>query len=386
MRNVAGMSGTRGTGDDGAGPTRRTLRAAGQGWKSIKRAVEKRFDLFDPLELVAYRSEGRTDLLRVRGRVEEEKGLRKSADGDGLFRNIGNTIRRLESDEIPGARVVARFDGVEARDETDREGFFEIELAPSNPVSPGWHEVSLEILGSMAGGAGVEAAAEVLVPDPGAEFAVISDLDDTVIRTYANRTWTKVRTIFARDAASRSMMAGAAPLYQAMAGGPGGGAENPFFYVSRSGWGLYDLFVDFLDDRGFPHGAMYLQDIALVEEKSPKLGSEHHKLDTIRGLMDDYPDLPFVLIGDSGQEDPERYRDIVRDRPDRVRAVLVRDVTPPERDREVRRIVQEVQEMGVLMAAAESSVSLARAAADFDLVPHDAIDEVRRRMVESGED
>lgn len=58
------------------------------------------------------------------------------------------------------------------------------------------------------------------------------------------------------------------------------------------------------------------------------------------------------------------------------------NVTPPDRDREVRRIVAEVQSLGIPMAAAESSVSLARAAADFDLVPHSAIDDVRRSMIE----
>lgn len=97
--------------------------------------------------------------------------------------------------------------------------------------------------------------------------------------------------------------------------------------------------------------------------------------------MEDYPELRFVLFGDSGQDDPETFRDIARERPDRVHAALLRDVTPPDRDREVRRIVEEVQRLGVPIAAAESSVSLARAAADFDLVPHRAIDEVRRSMI-----
>ncbi|MBW3554414.1 MAG: DUF2183 domain-containing protein [Gemmatimonadetes bacterium] len=369
--------------------TRRALRAGARSLNTAKRAVERRFGLFDPLEVLAYRSEGRPDRLRVRGRIVERQGVQKSGGEQSLLRNITNTIRRLESDEIPGARVSARFRGAEARGETDAEGFFEMEVRPSAAVEPGWQEVELELLGSMAGGEGLKATAEVLVPSPAAEFVVVSDLDDTVIRTGATRTWRKIRSVFGNSATSRSMMPGAAPLYQALEwGADGNDAEdaNPFFYVSKSGWGLYDLFVEFLDQRGFPRGGMYLQDLALIEDKSEKLGSENHKLDTINALMDDYPDLPFVLIGDSGQHDPELYRDIVRDRPDRVRAVLVRDVTPQERDREVRRVVEEVQSMGVLMAAAESSVSLARAAADFDLVPHSAIDAVRRKMVEGDEE
>ena len=193
---------------------------------------------------------------------------------------------------------------------------------------------------------------------------------------------TEIRIVFANSAKSRSAMPGAPALYRALEEGADRAGWNPFFYVSRSGWGLYDLFELFLADNGLPKGPLLLQDIAILEEKSDVLGSEDHKRDTILRLMDEYPELPFVLVGDSGQDDPEIYRDIARERADRVRAILVRDVTPEERDREMRQVVQEVEEeLGVPMAAAESSISLARAAADFGLVHHDAIAEVRSEMV-----
>jgi phosphatidate phosphatase APP1 len=165
--------------------------------------------------------------------------------------------------------------------------------------------------------------------------------------------------------------------------GPDREGANPFFYVSNSGWGLYDLIRTFMEANDLPRGPLYLQDIAIIEPKSRHIGSENHKRDVISGLFDDYPELKFVLIGDSGQEDPETYLDMVKEHgPERVRAVLIRAVTPPERDSEVRQIIQEIADHGVAAAAAESSVSLARAAADFDLIPDDAIPEVREAMVE----
>ena len=223
--------------DTHAGPTRRALRRVRRGLRKVKFGVERRFGLFDPLVLLAYRSEGTPELLRVRGRVVERTGVEKPDEGGSVFRNILNTFHRLESDEIPGARVIARYRGVEARDETDAEGYFEMELRPGEGVEAGWHDVELEILGSMAGGAGVATTAEVLVPSPEAEFVVVSNLDDTVIRSHATETWTRIRTVFAQSASSRSTMPGAAPLYSALEGGPDGDGSNPFFYVSRSGWG-----------------------------------------------------------------------------------------------------------------------------------------------------
>ena len=360
----------------------RTFADAQHRWDRLKLSAKKRLGLFEPLQVLPYRSHGTPDKLRVKGRILERKGVEKGGSG-GAVRNVLNTVRRFESDEIPGAEVDVRFGDVSQRQTTDLEGYFNVTLQPEQPLDSGWHEVEVELLDSMAGGAGLSATAEVMVPPQDAEFLVVSDLDDTVIETRATDLLTELRIVLFSSARTRSPMPGAAPLYRALEGGPDGQGWNPFYYVSLSGWGLYDLFEEFLDRNDLPKGPLFLHDIAIVEEKSERLGHEDHKRETIRQLLEDYPDLPFVLIGDSGQGDPETYRSIAREHRDRVRAVLIRDVSPPDRDREVRRIMQELEDMGIRAAAAESSISLARAAADFDLIPGEAIDEVRQGMVEA---
>lgn len=356
-------------------------------WDNFKLELKKHLDRFDPLTLQVYRGHGRDGWLRVVGRLIEDKGVEDGSDDAGVLENVANTVRRFESDEIPGARIVARYGDTDlAQGQTDHEGFFDLTIETESELEPGWVDVELEVLESLAGGAGLKATAGVMVPPPDAEFAVISDVDDTVLETRATDLLTEIRLVFARSVAQRTPMPGAAPLYRKLEGGPDGQGWNPFFYVSNSGWGLYDLIESFLDRNELPRGPIYLQDIAIIEPKSPNIGSESHKRSTILRLLEDYPDLQFVLIGDSGQEDPETYRDLVRDQPDRIRAVLIRAVTPPDRDSEVRQIVQEIADAGVAAAAAESSVSLARAAADFGLIPSEAISEVREGMVKGRED
>ena len=56
--------------------------------------------------------------------------------------------------------------------------------------------------------------------------------------------------------------------------------------------------------------------------------SARFKARTIISLMSEHPALEWVLIGDSGQHDPEAYAAVVRSRPDRVRAIYIRDVPP----------------------------------------------------------
>src|SRR3546814_6066391 len=62
--------------------------------------------------------------------------------------------------------------------------------------------------------------------------------------------------------------------------------------------------------------------------------AKDHKLALIRNMLELYDQFPFVLIGDSGQRDPEIYAQVVREHPGRVAAIYIRDVTRnPERDR-----------------------------------------------------
>ncbi|MFA7265824.1 MAG: phosphatase domain-containing protein, partial [Candidatus Nanopelagicales bacterium] len=47
----------------------------------------------------------------------------------------------------------------------------------------------------------------------------------------------------------------------------------------------------------------------------------------IRRILDAYPDLDFVLLGDSGEHDVQVYQDFLKSDPDRIRVAFIRDVT-----------------------------------------------------------
>ena len=60
-----------------------------------------------PFRIVPYRGHGTTDTLYVRGRVLEGKPIPPASEHDSAWRNLAHTLRRLESDEVPAARVRA---------------------------------------------------------------------------------------------------------------------------------------------------------------------------------------------------------------------------------------------------------------------------------------
>jgi hypothetical protein len=82
-----------------------------------------------------------------------------------------------------------------------------------------------------------------------------------------------------------------------------------------------------------------------------------------------YRDLPFVLIGDSGQRDPEIYARLVGENPGRVLAVYVRNVSrDPARVRAIEALAAEVAEAGSALLLAADSVAMAEHAAGRGLV------------------
>lgn len=345
-----------------------------------------RFDRFDNPRIHAYRGYGTRHEIRLKGRVLDDKHPRTS-EADSVWRNVVNTLRRIASDDIPGARVRLRLDaaGVEEEVVTDDEGYFELRIPLSEPLPDGrlWHDVSLELLApDPREPEDARVTGHVIVPPEDAEFGILSDLDDTVVRSGASDKLRFARTVLLNNAHTRVPFAGCGAFYRALEEGPDGRGHNPVFYVSSSPWNFYSLFTEFLDAHGIPRGPIFLKDFGFSQGKLLRAGHEEYKYERACRLLAAYPDLPFVLIGDSGQSDPEVYRRVVREHPGRIRAVYVRDVTAPERDREVHAIAEEVEAEGVPMVLAETTLDAAEHAAEIGLIRKEALEEVRAEREE----
>ena len=358
------------------------------GWKRLPvaagRAVEARFDLLKfrlkrragrlgPIEILAYRGHGTPRSLFMKGRVLEEKGITRSSSTDTLGNNLRNMVRRFASGEVPFARVRARFVEQEQEAVADAEGFFDLRFALLAPPDPAvsWHPVEVELLWPREE-AGALTTGSVLVP-AGARYGVISDIDDTVVRSSVTSLLKMAWTTFLNNAHTRLPFEGVASFYRALQQGVGG-EFNPIFYVSNGPWNLYDLLEDFLDVHGVPPGPLFLRDWSPSAIRSV----EEHKLGTVRALLATYPQLPFILIGDSGEKDPEIYHEVVRAHPGRIRAVYIRDVTTKERDATVHAIARRVRSLGVEMLLVTNTLAAAEHAAREGLIASEALADVRR--------
>ena len=310
---------------------RQRLLAAGRRmFARLERAVDRvvwglrgRFGHLGPLQIVTYRSFGTVARAVVRGRVLEASVLERSVPADSAFRNFRRMLRRFFSSELPDASVRAELGGSVVSGSTDDEGYFDLPVAALDVGTAGnWKSAEVQVVGAKVRGLlPVRATAEILIPGADAELGIISDIDDTVLQTHVTQKLKMLWVTLSGSAYTRMPFEGTSELYHALAIGASGHAQNPVFYVSKSPWNLYDFLVDFFDYHQLPRGPLLLRDIGLRE--APPID---HKSAAVRELLDTYTALRFVLIGDSGERDPEIYLETAARYPGRIAAIYIRDL------------------------------------------------------------
>jgi phosphatidate phosphatase APP1 len=329
-----------------------------------------------PYEITPYRGYGTSSRVLVHGRVIESRKIAPAAETDSLWRNLINTYKRIDSDPLPRARVQVRVGDVERELVADDEGFFRewVELASPLTTDDGWHDAEVELRAPREGHPDVRARVPIRLPIGSETFGVISDLDDTVIQSRITSFLQAVRTVMLGNARTRLPFPGVSAFYQALERGADGARRNPIFYVSSSPWNIYDVIAQFMDIQRIPTGPIHLRDwdVGLDALTSGRL--KRHKEPIIREILELYPSLPFILIGDDSQKDPEIYRSIIDAYPGRILAIYIRNVrTDPERSASVQALAKEVLAAGSTLVLADDTFAAATHAAEQGWIRKEAL-------------
>jgi len=157
-------------------------------------------------------------------------------------------------------------------------------------------------------------------------LSIISDIDDTIKQSFVWDTKRLLRNTFLEQYRA---VEGMALWYQELAalGRESGGVA--FHYVSSSPIQLFPALDDFMRRENFPQGSIHLREATRWTGIIPRLNaSKQHKTRAIERLLKAYPKRHFILIGDSGEEDPAIYAACMRRYCEQIRAVCIRDVAP----------------------------------------------------------
>ena len=254
---------------------------------------------------------GRPDVVWVSGRVLEEQ---HGKHGPKPVR----TARTLAGSNLPGAAVEVRFLDRTAQAVSGHDGEFEVAIRPAEGETfpPGLHQATVQV-------EQVTATVRIQVVSPEAPFLLVSDFDDTVAVTNVTSTSGMLASTFLEDAETQPVVAGMAALYGCLSA-----KGAPVAFVSGSPVQFAPRLARFLEKNGFPPAALFLRNLG-------RDTLHGYKEPVLKQLAERFPDLPLVLVGDTGERDPEIYAAFSAAHPGRVARIYLRQATcdpvPPAR-------------------------------------------------------
>lgn len=310
----------------------------------------------DPLQIIAFQSYGTDTHFYARGRAIEDESI--DLEQQHLWHLIVNTWKRFETDEIKHVGLDIKLPNNKIlKVNTDDKGYFiaeeYLEQLSALTNDEGWLQYELsfnDVTLNRTIQNENRFPGELLIPSSKAEFGVASDIDDTILHTgvVSLLKWQVIYNSVFKHAKNRIPLEGAADFYHKLHRGASGTNANPIFYVSHSPWNLYRYLELFLMQNDFPKGPILLRSLSNLLKRKHQ-GEKPQKQKEILNILKTYPDLPFILIGDSGEHDPIIYMEIAEEFPDRILAIYLRSVKHKKKMLRVRHLVDNYKTTTVLM-------------------------------------
>lgn len=271
---------------------------------------------------------GHTDNLVVFGHVLRKQPFAFHNQGKGFLYNLIQLLKLFLVKPLPYARLVLRFYGQVVEGQCEYDGFFRIEWSSAIKLAPGWHQVTIDCVDEkgmlLSSGTG-----SVWVPHV-TQFAFISDIDDTILRSYSATVFRRLYELLIRKPEKRHIFIETVNHYKLLAlAHTTAEIPNPVFYVSSSEWNLYDYLTNIFHFNNLPKGIFLLNQMKRWFELLKSGKTKHSgKLIRISRILEAFPKQKFVLLGDNSQQDPFIYKAIAERHPENIYAVYIRNVRP----------------------------------------------------------
>ncbi|MFV5688524.1 App1 family protein [Flavobacterium sp. ZT3R25] len=168
-------------------------------------------------------------------------------------------------------------------------------------------------------------------------LGIISDIDDTFLVSHTLNPFKKLYVLLFKNINKRKIYEDVVTHYQALstAGRENKEEFNAFFYVSSSEWNLYRFIIKFTELHQLPKAVLLLKDIktSLTDFFLTGRGNHNHKFDKIKHILEFYPNLEYVLLGDDSQHDAFLYEAICKIFPVTVKAVYIRQTGDSKKEK-----------------------------------------------------
>lgn len=320
-----------------------------------------------------YHGYGHNNCLTVFGHVFRLSPFPRKRYRQSFVFNTLALLRLFLVKPYSGVEVEVEWKGKSHKAKTDKDGFFRIDWEDDEPIERGWKSVMVNAYDS--GRFIAKAAGRMFIPYE-AQYIFVSDIDDTFLISHSANMRKRLYVLFTQNARSRLPFEGVVRHYQLLTQtGTTSEAPNPFFYVSSSEWNLYEYILEFTAINKIPRGIFLLSQLKGFSQLL-KTGQNHHgtKFTRIVRIMKAFPNHRVVLLGDSSQQDPYIYQEVVKHFPKQVHAVYIRDVYQKNYEK-VKDVLHTIEASGVPCLFFQHSKEAILHSVKIGLIPAEAAEE-----------
>lgn len=262
------------------------------------------------------------------------------------LKNATSVIKMFQIKTQANADVYLDHNNIKIHTKTLNDGYFKFCVPLDQNTCYGWIDYQVSIVYKNES---ITTIGSYIRPHKG-NLGIISDIDDTFLVSYTMNPLKKLYVLLFKNINKRKIYEDVATHYQALStsGRTSNDEFNAFFYISSSEWNLYRFITKFTEMHNLPKAVLLLKDIktSLTDFFLTGRGNHNHKFDKIKHILEFYPTLDYVLLGDDSQHDPFLYEAICKIFPVTVTAVYIRQ-TGASKKNKVTAILKNLETLNV---------------------------------------
>ncbi len=263
------------------------------------------------------------------------------------FKNATSVISLFRIKTQSNADVYLEYKNSKIHTKTLLDGYFKFCVPLEESEKYGWIDYTVNIVFENK----TITSKESYIRPKKENLGIISDIDDTFLISYSLNPFKKLYFLLFRNINARKVFEDVVTHYQSLSssGRNNEAEQNAFFYVSSSEWNLYRFIVKFTEIHQMPKAVLLLKNIktSLTDFLWTARGGGHnHKFEKIKHILEFYPNLKYVLLGDDSQQDPFLYETICKIFPLNIIAVYIRKTGKQEKEK-VKTILKNLETLGV---------------------------------------
>lgn len=286
--------------------------------------MENQLQKEDNIEV--YNCYGNAYQLFIQGRMLYKKKFTIVKKDDKWFHNLYRRVRQIKSNDIPKTKIIATIKEQTFETLSDSEGYFEFSITLTQALTTGYENIELQIINNKH-----KHHTMATIVDYNSEgiTGILSDFDDTVIISDITSWFSMARLIVFKNYKQRKIIAKMAEHYKKILSQNPSYAPSMLFFLSGSPQQLFHPIENFLTYHHFPKHLLFLKKIE-GENQDPLFDQFAYKVEKIERIMELYPNVKWIMFGDSGEKDKQIYSAITQKYPDKINAFYIRDVKNSE--------------------------------------------------------